>query len=196
MRSATTECSRTVSARSEYGYYSETLSFDDITYQNARDDDQKTILAAMCDIYNYFPADTTVQFSVINTPLRHDQIRDRQFYDPSRQANDVLKEDAETMNEVLSDKLAEGVSNIKRARYMTIGIHANNPIEARTRFSRINTDLTGNFEQIRCDVTPMTGCSDFPYSNRSCVPTASSLSTMSATCRSTAPTARRTSSRR
>ena len=141
----------------EDGYYSETLSFDDITYQNARDDDQKTILASMCDIYNYFPADTTVQFSVINTPLRHDQIRDRQFYDPSRQANDVLKEDAETMNEVLSDKLAEGVSNIKRARYMTIGIHANNPIEARTRFSRINTDLTGNFEQIRCDVTPMTG---------------------------------------
>lgn len=141
----------------EDGYYSETLSFDDITYQNARDDDQKTILAAMCDIYNYFPADTTVQFSVVNTPLRHDQIRDRQFYDPSRQANDVLKEDAETMNEVLSDKLAEGVSNIKRSRYMTIGIHANNPIEARTRFSRINTDLTGNFEQIRCDVTPMTG---------------------------------------
>ena len=141
----------------EEGYYSETLSFDDITYQNARDDDQKTILAAMCDIYNYFPADTTVQFSVVNTPLRHDQIRDRQFYDPSRQANDVLKEDAETMNEVLSDKLAEGVSNIKRSRYMTIGIHANNPIEARTRFSRINTDLTGNFEQIRCDVTPMTG---------------------------------------
>ena len=87
----------------EDGYYSETLSFDDITYQNARDDDQKTILASMCDIYNYFPADTTVQFSVINTPLRHDQIRDRQFYDPSRQANDVLKEDAETMNEVLSD---------------------------------------------------------------------------------------------
>lgn len=69
----------------------------------------------MCDIYNYFPADTTVQFSVVNTPLRHDQIRDRQFYDPSRQANDVLKEDAETMNEVLSDKLAEGVSNIKRS---------------------------------------------------------------------------------
>ena len=98
-----------------------------------------------------------MQFSVVNTPLRHDQIRDRQFYDPSRQANDVLKEDAETMNEVLSDKLAEGVSNIKRSRYMTIGIHANNPIEARTRFSRINTDLTGNFEQIRCDVTPMTG---------------------------------------
>ncbi len=93
-----------------------------------------------------------MQFSVINTPLRHDQIRDRQFYDPSRQANDVLKEDAETMNEVLSDKLAEGVSNIKRARYMTIGIHANNPIEARTRFcASIPTLRAISSDPLRCN---------------------------------------------
>ena len=141
----------------EEGYYSETLRFDDITYQNARDDDQKVILAAMCDIYNYFPADTTVQFGVVNTPLRSDQLRDRRFYDPEAQENDVLKEDAETMNEVLAEKLSEGVSNIKRSRYLTIGIHADDPEEAYRRLTRINTDLTGNFEQIRCTVEPMSG---------------------------------------
>lgn len=89
MPSATTECSRTGICEVEEGYYSETLSFDDITYQNARDDDQKTILAAMCDIYNYFPADIHGAVLRRQHAARHDQIRDRQFYDRRAQANDV-----------------------------------------------------------------------------------------------------------
>lgn len=141
----------------EEGYFSETLAFDDITYQNARDADQRVILATMTNIYNYFPAEVQIQFSIINTPLRPDEIRNRRFYDPDAQATQVLREDAETMNDVLAEKLAQGVSNIRRARYLTISVAAADAEEAYRRLSRINTDLSSSFEQIRCPMKPLNG---------------------------------------
>lgn len=170
-------------AEVEDGYYSETLEFSDITYQSARDDDQKTILATLCDVLNYFSPDAHVQFGVINTPLRAEEVSSRKFYDAGAQANDVLREDAEVMNEILSDKMRQGVSNIRRRRFVTIGVHATDPEDAYRRLSRINTDLAQNFEQIRCPLHVLTGCErlefmhsvlrpdrafDFSYDDLSC----------------------------
>ena len=144
-------------AEVEEGFYSETLAFDDVTYQSAREDDQKTILVTMKDVLNYLDNDVTAQFSVVNTPLRDDEIASRRFYDVEAQQSETLREDAETMNDVLSEKLAQGVSNIRRARYLTIGLHAADPEEAYRRLSAINTRLTTSFEQIHCPIHPLTG---------------------------------------
>lgn len=141
----------------EDGLYSETMVFDDVTYQNARESYQKTVLSTMCDIYNYLSAETCAQFSIVNTPLRDDEIEDRAFYDVDSQPNASLARDAETMNRVLSDKLAQGVSNIRRTRCLTISVRATDPEEANRRLSRINTDLQSRFEQIRCHVRVLDG---------------------------------------
>lgn len=141
----------------EEGFYSETLSFDDITYQSARESDQKDILATMCDVLNYFSPDMSIQFSIVNIPLRKDEMQNRKFYDPSAQNDPALAEDAEVMNEVLTEKMSQGVSNIKRKRYLTVGTPARDPEEAYRRLSRVNADLTTNFEAIRCPLTPLKG---------------------------------------
>ena len=141
----------------EEGIYSETLAFDDITYQNARDEDQRVILATMTNILNYFPSEVTIQWSIVNVPMREDELEDRAFYDPDAQTSEVLREDAITMNEVLAEKLAQGVSNIKRIRCFTVQVHAVDPEEAYRRLSRINTDLSSSFEQIKCPLIPLKG---------------------------------------
>lgn len=141
----------------EEGFFSETLEFDDITYQSAREVDQKSILATLCDVYNYFPPEVSVQIGVVNMPLRDDEVRSRTFYDADAQANEVLREDAETMNEVLAEKLSQGVSNIRRRRFLTIGTWAADAEEAYRRLSRVNTDLAASFEQIRCPLRALTG---------------------------------------
>ena len=141
----------------EEGFFSETLEFDDITYQSAREVDQKSILATLCDVYNYFPPEVSVQIGVVNMPLRDDEVRSRTFYDADAQANEVLREDAETMNEVLAEKLSQGVSNIRRRRFLTIGTWAADAEEAYRRLSRVNTDLAASFEQSRCPLRALTG---------------------------------------
>lgn len=141
----------------EEGLFSETLSFDDITYQNAREEDQRGILKFVCDILNYFNSETSVQFQVINTPLRPDEVENRQFYDVDAQPNERCRKDAEIMNGILSDKLKQGVSNIRRERLLTITVQARDADEAYRRLSRINTDLSTSFESIKCATRVLNG---------------------------------------
>ena len=134
----------------EPGCFSECIAFDDISYQNSRDDDQITVLKVISDMLNYFGQGIRVQFSVINTPLRADQVGTREFYDPEQQSTPEAAEDAREMNRILNAKLKEGVSNIRRQRLLTIAVAAVDVDDATRRFARINTDLSGYFEQIRC----------------------------------------------
>ena len=133
----------------EEGIYSETIEYEDITYQNAREDDQKNVLKVMYDIFNYFNAETAIQMTVLNTPLRSEEVGSRTFFDPDAQALRAGAEDAREMNRILNDKLRQGVSNIRRRRFMTISVAAEDPDEAYRKLSRVNTDLAVNFERLR-----------------------------------------------
>ena len=50
----------------EEGLFSETIAFEDTSYQSTRDDIQKGIFSSICRLYDQFGADTLVQMSVIN----------------------------------------------------------------------------------------------------------------------------------
>lgn len=141
----------------EPGLFSETIEFDDITYQNARDDDQMSMLKVLFSMYNYFRAGTSIQLSVINTPLRREEVESRTFYDPAAQATPTGEADAREMNRILNDKLREGVSNIKRRRLLTVSTLAKDADEAFRSLSRINTDVAVTFEQLRCGWRVLSG---------------------------------------
>lgn len=134
----------------EPGIFSETIAFDDISYQNSRDEDQLATLKVLCDLLNYLGQGMRSQISVQNTPLRTDEVGARQFYDPEAQGTPSARRDAREMNRILNDKLREGVSNIRRTRTMSISVEAVDPDEASRKFARINTDLAGYFERLRC----------------------------------------------
>ena len=133
----------------EEGIFSETIEFADITYQNARELDQKNVLKVMYDVFNYFNSETSVQMTVLNTPLRAEQVGNREFYDPEAQATPQGAADAREMNRILNDKLRQGVSNIRRRRFLTVSVAAEDADEAYRKLSRINTDLAVNFERLR-----------------------------------------------
>lgn len=139
------------------GLYSETLLFEDITYQSAREENQRSILAAMGEIYNYLGQEMTLQFSLTNFPLTSEELETRTFYDPDAQSNPALAQDARTMNSILSDKLREGVSNIRSVKHITVSVEARDPEEAYRSFARINTDLGIMFENLGCPIAVLDG---------------------------------------
>ena len=141
----------------EPGLFSETIAFEDISYQSSRDSDQMAVARVMSDLLNYFSPDTKVQFSVINTPLREDEVGSRTFFDVEAQQTEAAREDAEEMNRILNKKLKEGVSNIRRTRLLTVAVESADLDDAVRRFARINTDLSSFFEQMRCSWHVMEG---------------------------------------
>ena len=134
----------------EPGRFSETIAFDDISYQNIRDDDQISVLKVISDMLNYFGQGLSCQFSVINMPLRAEEVGTRRFFDPDVQATAAARADAIELNSILNKKLKEGVSNIRRVRLLSVAAEAPDIDEATRRFARVNTDLGGYFERMKC----------------------------------------------
>lgn len=126
----------------EEGLFSASISFEDTSYHSVRDEQQKAMFSGLTRLYDQFGADTLVQMSVINTPLLKEEVGNRRFFQPETQNTDVAKNDAAVFNEILNDKVKEGVSNIRRHRYLTYAINADNAEAATRQLSRIETETS------------------------------------------------------
>ena len=132
----------------EEGMFSSSIKFEDTSYHSVREDTQKGIFAAMCRLYDQFGADTLVQMNIINTPLLKEQVGHRKFFDPSKQRTQNAANDAAVFNEILNEKMRQGVSNIKRDMYVTFSISAPNVDEAIPKISRIENQISSIMSSI------------------------------------------------
>ena len=98
------------------GLFSQMVQFGDITYQCARKDTRENIYSTMSALYNYFNPDTSVQVTITNEPVPAEEIGNRTFFPKS---DPCLDDYVEEYNRILNDKMREGVSNLKRQRYLT-----------------------------------------------------------------------------
>lgn len=141
----------------EKGLYSETCEFDDISYQSAREDDQRSMFSQMCSLYDSFGAETLLQFTIVNTPLTKEEIEDRKFFDIEAQKNEKQKKYAEIYEKILEEKQREGVSNIVRKRYVTYSVGAQSLEEATPQLARIRNDISSIFQNMKSGAHKLDG---------------------------------------
>lgn len=65
----------------EEGLFSQTIEFSDVSYQSARKETQESIFTVLSGLYNYFGADTSVELTIANTPIPHDEIGNKRFFE-------------------------------------------------------------------------------------------------------------------
>lgn len=131
----------------EEGLFSETVEFDDISYQSAKEEDQRNVLNAMTQMLNYFGADSTVQYTVVNEPLREDEIGNRMFFDPDACGENAPL--AEEFNWILNEKMRQGSSNIRRRRFITYATAAEDADRAAQRLYRMRQNVRQTFSGLR-----------------------------------------------
>ena len=108
-------------AQVEEGLFSQTLAFDDISYQSAREESQQAIFSGWCQLFDYFGAESCVQLSVVNRPIPTELIGRKRFFGEDDPATAAY---AAEYNRILNDKMREGVSNLVRERYLTFSVGA------------------------------------------------------------------------
>lgn len=141
----------------EEGVFSQTLAFPDISYQSARDEDQRNIFNTMCAILNSFEPKHSFQFSVVNTQLSKAEIGNRSFFKEEKQRSDRSRHCAHLFNEILNQKMKEGISNIKRIRCITYAVAARSLDEAVRELAHIRLRLVGLLKEIGCDCKILNG---------------------------------------
>ena len=130
----------------EEGLFSESIAFDDISYQSATDETKKAVFTAWCDLFDYFGADSAVQLTVANTPIPAAEIGNRTFFDEGDGATAAY---AREYNRILNDKMREGVSNLTRERYLTFATGAASVDEAVPKLARMRTDAEQTLARMR-----------------------------------------------
>ncbi|WP_165248616.1 VirB4-like conjugal transfer ATPase, CD1110 family, partial [Adlercreutzia sp. ZJ141] len=141
-------------AQVEEGLFSQTVEFADISYQSARRESQQNIFSVLSSLYNYFGADSCVQLTIANVPIPADEIGHKRFFpeddpDTSKYAREY--------NQILNDKMREGISNLTRHRYLTYMVGADDVTDAVPKLSRIKGDVIDTLSRIRCDAHALDG---------------------------------------
>lgn len=141
-------------AQVEEGLFSQTLRFSDISYQSAREENQQAIFSTYCQLFDYFGAETSVQLSVVNTPIPAEEIGHKVFFE---HRDPKCDEYVDEYNRILNDKMREGVSNLTRERYLTFAVGARNVDAAVPKLARMKSDCMQTLARIRSDAVAIDG---------------------------------------
>lgn len=125
--------------------YTKTISFEDINYQLAQNEDKTQIFENWCDFLNYFDSSIFLQLSFIN------QFGDLNNFE--KNINIPIQGDScdplrESYSNFLKNQLAKGNNGLMKTKYVTFGIEAENLKMARTRIERIEIDILHNFKML------------------------------------------------
>ena len=134
--------------------YSKSIVFEDINYQLAQADDKTAIFENWCDFLNYFDASVSVQLSFINQGTQREQA-EKAINIPAQ--DDAFNSIRTEYSDMLKNQLSKGNNGLVKHKYITFTVEADNKAAAKSRLSRIETDVFNNFKVLGVTARPLSG---------------------------------------
>jgi len=120
--------------------FTKTITFGDINYQLAQNEDKTQIFEGWCGFLNYFDSAINIQLSFVNQH-GNKSIFENTIDIPERDDdyNSIRVEYAD----MLKNQLSKGNNGLVKKKYITFGIEAPSLREAKSRLERIESDTMG-----------------------------------------------------
>ena len=134
--------------------YSKCVVCEDINYQLAQADDKTAIFENWCDFLNYFDASVSVQLSFINQGTQREQA-EKAISIPAQE--DAFNSIRTEYSDMLKNQLSKGNNGLVKHKYITFTVEADNKAAAKSRLSRIETDVLNNFKVLGVTARPLSG---------------------------------------
>lgn len=134
--------------------YTKTITFSDVNYQLAQNDDKTQIFESYCDFLNYFDSSISVQLTFINRRANMQEFQQSiDIPDRDDEYNSIRREYAG----MLKSQLAKGNNGLVKTKYITFGIEADSLKAAKPRLERVEADILANFKTLGVTARPLTG---------------------------------------
>ena len=134
--------------------YTKTITFGDLNYHLAQNEDKAQIFEGYCDFLNYFDSTIHVQLSFINK-FGNLQDFEKSIAIPDQQ--DVFNSIRREYSDMLKNQLSKGNNGLVKQKYITFGIEADSLREAKPRLERIELDIINNFKMLGVPAYALTG---------------------------------------
>ena len=135
-------------------HFNKTVTFGDINYQLAQNEDKEQIFNAYCEFLNYFDSAIKVQLSFIN---KYGNIKDFEKSIHIPEQDDAFNSVRREYAAMMKNQLAKGNNGLVKHKYITFGIDAKNLAEAKPRLERIETDILNGFRTMGVVAHSLTG---------------------------------------
>ncbi len=134
--------------------YTKTITFQDINYQLAQNEDKTQIFENYCDFLNYFDCTIPFQLSFIN---QYGNVKEVQQSIDIPDRNDDYDAIRHEYSGMLKNQLAKGNNGLTKRKYITFGIEAGSLKDAKMRLERVESDILANFKVLGVTARSLTG---------------------------------------
>lgn len=120
------------------GYYTQTIAFEDITYQLLDNDPKNVLFERWCTLLNYFNPDIHFQFNYGNMEMDKEEYAKDFVIKAQDDAHNLIRKE---YSDMLVRQFAKGTNSLKKVRYLTYGIHEKSYKSARLKMAKISKQL-------------------------------------------------------
>jgi len=140
--------------RVTWRFFTKTITFTDVNYQLAQNDDKSAIFDAYCDFLNYFDSSISVQLTFINKLINTKEFASSiDIPDQDDEFNEIRREYAD----MIKSQLERGNNGLVKTKYITFGIEADSLREAKPRLERIESEILSNFKTLGVSARSLNG---------------------------------------
>lgn len=138
----------------ETGVFTKSYLLNDVNFQIATQEEQENIFCLYGDLLNTFGAEIGVEITIYNRNIDQEKFCQNTMLKPKHDSLNYLREE---YNQMLIDKMSEGRNNMKKEKYLTLRINAENIDEAISIFNRLDGEVSSAVKKITgSDNPPMT----------------------------------------
>lgn len=130
--------------------YTRTYSLSDINYQTATEDDQANLFLKYKTFINSIGDNCTCSITIYNRNINIEQFTSETLY---KEVGDKYDLQRREMNQINLDRMKEGKNSIKKDKYITIAVHAEDLKKAVVAFSAIDKEVKRNMTAIGANVS-------------------------------------------
>ena len=126
-------------------HFNKSIAFEDINYQLALEEDRDLIFNQFANFLNSFDPSVSIEFSYINQLGRNEEMKSAiQIPDKEDGFDDIRLE----FREMLKSQIVKGNNGLKKSKYVTFTVEANNLEQATSKLERLEIDILSNLKSM------------------------------------------------
>lgn len=139
---------------SDEGYYTQTICFEDITYQLLDNEPKNLLFERWCKLINFFEPEVHFQFNYGNMEIDKEEYSKDFIIEPKEDDFNIVRKE---YSDMLVSQFSKGTNNLKKERYLTYGIHATDYKTAKLKLGKLNKQIEKAFRKLNCKAHIMDG---------------------------------------
>lgn len=134
--------------------YSKSIEFFDVNYQLAQPDDKTATFEALCDFYNSLDSSVGLQLTFVNRIAGQEDYERSIAILPQGDSFDDVRAEYAAM---LQNQFSKGNNGLIKKKYLTFTLEADNVKSAKSRLSRLETDIQNHMKILGTQNRPLDG---------------------------------------